>query len=82
MTQKIIKVGNSLAVTLPSSFVHDVGYKAGDEVIIEHNSLYKTLLVKPPIDHQTSHITPEFKSWLGKFTKKNQILLKQLAKTP
>jgi antitoxin component of MazEF toxin-antitoxin module len=82
MTQKIIKVGNSLAVTLPSGFVHDVGYKAGDVVIVEHNTLYKTLLVKPPVVKNSSHLTPEFVSWLDNFTKKNRTLLKQLSKTP
>lgn len=32
--QKIIKVGNSLAVTLPSSLVKTIGLKAKDKVII------------------------------------------------
>lgn len=82
MAQKIIKVGNSLAVTLPSSFVRDVGYKAGDVVMVEHNALYKTLLIKPPVTKHSSQLTPEFVNWLDKFTKKNRILLKQLAKTP
>lgn len=30
--QKIIKTGNSLAVTIPAPFVHGVGVKAGQEV--------------------------------------------------
>jgi antitoxin component of MazEF toxin-antitoxin module len=30
--QKIIKTGNSLAVTVPADFVHTVGIKAGQEV--------------------------------------------------
>jgi len=30
--QKIIKTGNSLAVTIPSKFVRSVGIKAGQEV--------------------------------------------------
>jgi bifunctional DNA-binding transcriptional regulator/antitoxin component of YhaV-PrlF toxin-antitoxin module len=33
--QKIIKTGNSLAVTIPSDFVHAVGIKAGQEVEIK-----------------------------------------------
>jgi antitoxin component of MazEF toxin-antitoxin module len=33
--QKIIKTGNSLAVTIPAHFVHSVGIKAGQEVQIE-----------------------------------------------
>lgn len=30
--QKVIKVGNSIGVTVPSDFVRAVGIKAGDEV--------------------------------------------------
>lgn len=33
--QKIIKTGNSLAVTIPSHFVHSLGIKAGQEVEVE-----------------------------------------------
>lgn len=32
MAQKIIRTGNSLAVTVPSEFVKSMGIKAGDEV--------------------------------------------------
>jgi antitoxin component of MazEF toxin-antitoxin module len=32
MRQKIIKTGNSLAVTIPSKLVKQVGLKAGDRV--------------------------------------------------
>jgi antitoxin component of MazEF toxin-antitoxin module len=32
MTQKIIRTGNSLAVTIPSDFVKSVGIRPGDEV--------------------------------------------------
>jgi antitoxin component of MazEF toxin-antitoxin module len=33
--QKIIKTGNSLAVTIPSFFVKSVGVKVGQEVEVE-----------------------------------------------
>lgn len=32
MKQKVIKVGNSIGVTVPSSFVKGVGVKVGDSV--------------------------------------------------
>jgi len=32
MPQKVIKTGNSLAVTVPADFVKMVGVRAGDEV--------------------------------------------------
>jgi len=33
--QKIIRSGNSLAVTIPADFVHTVGIKSGDQVEVE-----------------------------------------------
>lgn len=35
MKQKIIKAGNSLAVTIPSSFIKNIGINPGDEVNVE-----------------------------------------------
>jgi len=35
MTQKVIRTGNSLAVTVPSDFVKSVGIRAGDKVLVE-----------------------------------------------
>ncbi|MCL5091148.1 MAG: AbrB/MazE/SpoVT family DNA-binding domain-containing protein [Patescibacteria group bacterium] len=35
MVQKIIKTGNSLAVTIPSVFAKSLGVKAGDAVKVE-----------------------------------------------
>ena len=35
MSQRILKTGNSLAVTIPSKFVKALGIKRGDEVKIE-----------------------------------------------
>lgn len=36
MTQKIVKTGShSLAVTIPAPFVHSLGIKAGDRVVVE-----------------------------------------------
>lgn len=32
--QKIIRTGNSLAVTIPSAFVQAIGVKAGQEVLV------------------------------------------------
>lgn len=32
---KIFKTGNSLAVTVPSHFVHDLGLKSGDTVEVK-----------------------------------------------
>ncbi len=35
MMQKIIKAGNSIAVTVPAEFCKDLGIRVGDEVRVE-----------------------------------------------
>lgn len=35
MVQKVFRTGNSLAVTLPSRFVADIGIKSGDTVRVK-----------------------------------------------
>lgn len=80
--QKIIKVGNSLAVTLPASFVRESGYKGGEEVIVETSAPYNMMLVKPKKYARKASLSPEFFTWLNNFVKKNETLLKKLATFP
>ncbi|MDO8609315.1 MAG: AbrB/MazE/SpoVT family DNA-binding domain-containing protein, partial [bacterium] len=68
--QKIIKVGNSLAITLPAAYVKEGKIKAGDIVHIEHNAKYKTMYVKPENASGSSKLTPEFFDWLDNTSKK------------
>lgn len=35
MAQKVIRTGNSVAVTIPSEFVKDLGIRAGDMVKVQ-----------------------------------------------
>lgn len=35
MIQKVIKTGNSTAVTIPSAFVKDLGIRIGDQVKVQ-----------------------------------------------
>lgn len=37
MKQKIIRAGNSTAVTVPADFVKKVGVKIGDDVLVKTN---------------------------------------------
>jgi antitoxin component of MazEF toxin-antitoxin module len=80
--QKIIKAGNSLAITIPAEFVREGNLAVGDELIIETTPQYGMMLIKKPEFKDKAHLTPEFKNWLDDFTTKNSILLKKLAKTP
>lgn len=82
MEQKVIQVGNSLAVTLPANFVKDRNIKAGQRVIVRQDLEADSLVVAPSGSSikKASGITPEFLSWLEKFNKKYKTALTELAK--
>ncbi len=52
-TQKILKVGNSLGITLPSNLVKDLSLKPGDQVDVERE-LNNSLIVNFVDSHQLS----------------------------
>ncbi|MBI4097062.1 MAG: hypothetical protein HY428_01470 [Candidatus Levybacteria bacterium] len=79
MEQKVIQVGNSLAVTLPSSFVKAKKIKAGKKVYIDASAAIGLVQVRTS-GEKTSGLTPEFFSWLEKFNKKYKNALTELAK--
>jgi putative addiction module antidote len=81
MGQKVIKVGNSLAVTIPQSFVKKANIKAGQNVYLKENDEYKTLEIHTDEVHDAPpSLTPEFKEWLDSFNKKYKTALRELAK--
>lgn len=82
MEQTVIKVGNSLAVTLPASFVKEKKLKAGQKVIVRQDLEVDALVVAEPNSpiKKSSGITPEFMDWLEKFNNKYKSALVELAK--
>ncbi len=78
-TQKIIKVGNSLAVTLPVAFVRDGNLKMGDELVVETAPVYQTMVIKPKKMANKKQLTPEFFNWLDNVSKKYEDVIKELA---
>lgn len=79
MIQKIIKVGNSAAVTIPKDFMKKSGLAIGDEISMESNSEMKTLMVRPKYFADKPALTPEFKQWLDKISKKYETVIRELA---
>jgi antitoxin component of MazEF toxin-antitoxin module len=58
-TQKILKVGNSLGITLPSNLVKDLSLKPGDNVQVQRE-LNSSLTVSFVDSHQLSlGLTPK-----------------------
>lgn len=80
MIQKIIKAGNSLALTIPKSFIEETGYKAGDQVVVEHDPTHRMLLVKPRNKKQFKSLSPEFFEWLDEISEEYEEAIKELAK--
>ena len=82
MRQKIIKVGNSAAVTIPKKFLKKIGWKVGDEVLFEEKSEDNKFIVRDAdIEEKPSGITPEFKQWLDDVSVKYKDAIKELANT-
>ena len=82
MEQTVIKVGNSLAVTLPANFVKEKKLKAGQKVVVRQD-LEKDARVVAEVGSSIktrSGITPEFIDWLSKFNNKYKVALTELAK--
>lgn len=77
--QTVIKVGNSLAVTIPSSFVKSRNVKAGQKVFVETNPDIDTVQIQIK-KNSVASLTPEFKQWLDEMVEKYSDVMKELAK--
>lgn len=74
MIQKVIKVGSSLAVTIPKSVADTKGIQQGDKVefSITDNGLHYQPM------HKTAVIDKDLMSWADKFTDKYKDALIEL----
>lgn len=45
MERKIVKVGNSLGIIIPSIFLEELGFSYGDLVNVDYNKELKTLTI-------------------------------------
>lgn len=74
--QKIIKVGNSVAITLPKSFLEQNKIKVGDHVHLE--SALDTIMISTK-SKNLAGITPEFVKSVDNFISKYRRALVELA---
>lgn len=81
MIQKIIKVGNSAAVTLPKDFLKKSNFRIGQEVAVETNPEMGIVVVKFKNRQKDRPLNLEFEEWLEDFTKESNNLLKKLARS-
>ena len=47
MTQKVLKVGSSAAVTIPKQSLKELGLKIGDKVTVDIDRARKTVSIQP-----------------------------------
>lgn len=79
MEQTVIRVGNSLAITVPKPFVRARKLRAGQKIYVEANAELDLVQVRTKSDHFSS-LTPEFKQWLDGISLKYERAIKELAK--
>ncbi len=79
MIQKVIQVGNSLAITIPTTFIKRALYKKGQEVVVETDDASGMLLMKPNRGKNSMSLTPEFYEWLENVSEKYEDVIKELA---
>ncbi|KXK10189.1 MAG: SpoVT / AbrB like domain protein [Microgenomates bacterium OLB23] len=80
MLQKVIQVGNSLALTIPKSFVDKTGFKAGDEIYVHQEPQSKSLIITTKDQAKKMKLSPDLFSWLNDMEEKYSEAIKDLAK--
>ncbi|PIZ65280.1 hypothetical protein CO051_02515 [Candidatus Roizmanbacteria bacterium CG_4_9_14_0_2_um_filter_39_13] len=81
MIQNIIQIGNSHGVIIPKQILKQLDLFEGKKIALDFDIESQHITLRPPHSQAKSAITPEFKSWLDDFKKKNYAMLKELAKT-
>lgn len=75
MTQKVLKVGTSAAVTIPKESLKELGLKIGDKVIVKVDKKKKSVIIKPLVN-----VDKELLEWTGRFISRYRRDLEELAK--
>lgn len=80
MTQKVLKVGSSAAVTIPKKSLKGLGLKIGDLVRVEVNQKRRTVSIIPAVPAVTKIVDAELVRWTKSFIKRYRPALEALAK--
>ena len=75
MTQKIIKIGSSVGVTIPKSSLKDLGFKEGDKVEVVVDKVSRTVTIAPTVG-----IDKELVEWTDSFIGKYKKALDELSR--
>lgn len=74
---KVFKNGNSLAVTVPKAYAHQLSIKSGSEIEWEERG--QELLLKPKKSIKVRGVDQEFVKMVDEFIKDHEDVLKELA---
>ena len=80
MTQKVLKVGSSAAVTIPKAALKELGLKAGDSVRLDVDIVRRRVVIAPSANDIEAKINPELRAWTKKFIERYRPALEALAK--
>lgn len=78
MIYKIIKIGNSVGITLPKKLLSLLQLEQGEEVLIESDLKNRTIIIKP-ISVAENEVDSAVIEGMGRFTKRYSKALKNLA---
>ena len=78
MIQKIIKVGNSAALIIPSEFLKATGLRIGDLLDVAYNTKLKMIIARPHNPKSRKFLSPEFLDWLDTFLEEYRPVLNKL----
>ncbi len=76
MTQKVLKVGSSAAVTIPKKSLEELGLKIGDQVRVEIDRRKGKVVIEPV----GKVVDRELLDWTSKFIGRYKPALEALAK--
>lgn len=75
MAQKVLKVGDSAAVTIPKKSLEELGLKIGDQVTIQIDKQKRVVIISPIL-----RVDKELIAWTEKFIARYRPALEALAK--
>ena len=76
MTQKVLKVGTSAAVTIPKKSLEELGLKIGDMVVVEFDKKRRAVVIEAVEKSSDSEVL----AWTNQFIKRYKPALDALAK--
>ena len=79
MTQKVLKIGSSVAVTIPKKSLTELGIKAGDRVSVEVNPRNKSVLIRlsKGISHADQKIAKLALNFITRYRKDFELLARK-----